>query len=209
MNTLPHKQKSNAAFSFISHAYNIPSEQSLFIGHIVKSDVLKDLKVLDKRLKHHELTYKKNKKKLLKHFNDREKVLREKRSEIFFKALEKEIKTLNAEAYHYFESVQEQCFKICVAVMKRLHLDISSDEKVRAIIKEITQTHHSEDSLELYIPENCDAGLQSLSIPDNWEVITDKHLSEGICRLKMDFGEVVGDFDKSFAMILSSLKNMD
>lgn len=192
-------------FSLFAYSYVIPTDESSHIPTVLKADEFESLKSLEKRLEVHEENYLTMKKSLLEQYKEERQLYQAQFADVFSAVLKEEKKALHEEADIFFSEVKKHAAELCQATLKRLHMDISNNEKVRSVMTEIVSEYRNEKQVELRMPASYSLPIEQLEIPSDWTIIKDDTITQGACRLALDFGEVAGNFDESFNVILSMI----
>lgn len=186
-------------------SFNIPTECLAVAGSIIRKSDLglsssfqAQIIQLDLNKKHeNELLLEKHRMVLKKTINDLE-------SE-FINQLSVTVKNLKEKNNEYLNSMKSVCASVCSETLQTIGAQMSSEEKVNILVHDAIVKFGGMDNCKIIVPPNCSSCLQKEERMEGWTIEEDYTLSPDEIIVKVDFGNIRGDFDASFKKHIEGL----
>jgi len=197
----PKSSNEGTTFNLCVQHYTVPTDGVPLCSPVLSADDIKGLESMSNRIDAHEQRYIKNKEVLLDKLEENRNELHKSLKDKFLDSLEAAVQDLQRQTNAYYESVTDVSALLCQTALRRLHIEISDEQKVKSVLQEIVNEHRGQKNVELVLPAGFAYQSSELPLPESWEVSRDPNVAPYECRLKLDFGEVVGNFDESFKVL--------
>ena len=188
-------------FNLCRHNYSVPVDDNPMSSSVLSIGDIKALESMTERIDAHEKRFKNEKEVLLENLKSKHNESLEFLKSTFLDTLRSDIHELQLKNDAYYESIVEVSALICQTALHRLYVEIPNDQKLKSLLQEVVNEHRGNKCVELFLPEGFTHDTTELSLPEDWEISIDSNLGPSECRLKLDFGEVVGNFDESFKVL--------
>lgn len=194
----PKSAPQNKKFKLCNRNYVVPVDGAPLCSPVLLATDIKELVSMKHRIAAHEKQYAENRAMLLESLEVKRDELHKALTEKFFDTLQSNVCDLQAQIDAYFESIIKHSASVCQTALKRLYLDIPDADKVKSVLQEVVNEYRSQQNVEFTLPTEFDYDPSEIPVPESWKVSHDANLAPTECRLKLGFGEVVGNFDESF-----------
>ena len=187
------------------NSFNIPPECLAVAGSIIRKSDLglsssfqAQIIQLDlERQRENELLLEKHKAALRKKLNELE-------SE-FINQLAFTVKTLKDKNQEYLNSMESVCASVCGETLQTIGAQMSSQEKVNILVHDAIANYGVMEKCKIFVPPNCSSCQQTEERMEGWTIEEDSTLSPDEIIVKVDFGNIRGDFDASFKKHIEGL----
>lgn len=192
--------------SLITYNYDVPTDKSPFTDSVLDKKSIAQLQLFNERLKTAEENFLLEKDNVLQEIKIKKNQEIEKLLENFSKIISDEVNNMQKSVDTYFSQANKHCLEICSSALKQLYIDISDDDKISDILEKAIKEYNSENQAILRVSTRQMDFVKNMQLPEGWKLIECANIDTNGFVLQFEFGDIVGNFDKSFTTLLSFLE---